>query len=216
MFQSIKSLIESLGYPGIVFFVFLENVFPPIPSELIIPFGGFLVERGDMQFWLVVVAGTLGSVLGALPLYYLGRYWHKERMKRFFNGKGRFLMVDDDNVERSFAWFHRHGAWAVFICRMIPGLRSYVSIPAGSAHMGMPLFLALTAGGTALWTAFLAWLGLYLGKNYEKISAYMDVAVYGVLAFVVGSVIWWIVKQRRKEPDDDQQAGSEAERQPTS
>jgi membrane protein DedA with SNARE-associated domain len=217
MFEWMKNAIQTVGYPGLVFFVFLENVFPPIPSEVIIPFGGFLVVKGDMNFILVVLAGTAGSVLGALPLYYLGRYLNRDRMKYFFNHKGKFLMVDEDNVDRSYAWFHKHGEWAVFICRMIPGLRSYVSIPAGSAKMGMPRFLALTAGGTAIWTAFLAWLGTLLGNNYEKVSKYLDPVMWGVTIIIVLSIAWWIFKQwRKKEKRKQGEHGDETQEAPAS
>lgn len=199
MFEWIKSVIESSGYVGIAFFVFLENVFPPIPSELIIPFGGFLVTEEKMVFSAVVLASTIGSVVGALPLFYLGKYWNRDRMKHFFRGKGKWLMVDEDDVDRSFDWFNHRGSWTVFVCRMIPGLRSYISIPAGTAGMPMLKFLALTTAGSAIWNTLLVWLGKMLGENYEKIGPYVDIAVWIVTLAVIGSLVWWIVKQRRKQ-----------------
>ncbi len=199
MFQWIKSVIESLGYTGIVAFIFLENVFPPIPSEVILPFAGFLVEQGELTLIGVALAGTLGSVLGALPLYWLGRYWNQEKLKRFFAGKGKWFMVSEENVDNSFDRFQRHGSWAVFFCRMIPGLRSLISIPAGTFGMPMSKFLILTTAGTFLWTLLLTWIGTVLGENYEKIAPYLDAISWTVVVVFLGTIAWWIVKQRRRK-----------------
>lgn len=198
MFQWIKSVIESLGYPGIVAFIFLENVFPPIPSEVILPFAGFLVERGELTLVGVTLAGTLGSVLGALPLYWLGRYWSREKLKRFFAGKGKWFMVSEENVDNSFDRFQRHGSWAVFLCRMIPGLRSLISIPAGSFGMPIGKFLILTTVGTFPWTLLLTWIGTVLGENYDRIAPYLDAISWTVVGIFLGTFVWWIFKQRRE------------------
>lgn len=202
MFQWIKSIIESLGYPGIVAFIFLENVFPPIPSEVILPFAGFLVEKGDLTLIGVTLAGTLGSVLGALPLYWLGRYWSRERMKHFFSGKGKWFMVSNKDVDSAFERFKKYGGWTVFLCRMIPGLRSLISIPAGSAGMPMVKFLVLTTAGTFLWTLLLAWIGTKLGENYDKVAPYLDAVSWTIVIIFIAAITWWIVKHRLRRDED--------------
>ncbi len=199
MAEWIRNIIETLGYPGIVFLLFLENVFPPIPSELVIPLAGFAASDGSMTLIGVVIAGTIGSVLGALPLYYLGRTVPRERLKRWADKRGRWLLLDGDDIDRAQDWLEDHGRSAVFLCRLVPGVRSLISIPAGSSSMHMPTFLFYTALGTALWTALLAYLGVLLGDNYEQIANVLG-SVGNVVWMVIGVVvvIWAVRRWRRR------------------
>src|SRR4028119_1799709 len=123
MFEWITNLMNSLGYFAVVVLMFLENMFPPIPSELIMPLAGYTVTKGKLTFVGVVLAGTLGSVLGALPLYYLGQFIGEERLKTWADQHGKWLTVSREDIEQSRSWFDRHGSKAVFLCRLVPGVR---------------------------------------------------------------------------------------------
>jgi membrane protein DedA with SNARE-associated domain len=180
----VMEAMASGSYAGLVFLMFVENVFPPIPSEVIVPLAGYLVSRGEMAFVAVVLAGTLGSVLGALLLYALGRKSGERRLKELADKHGRWLTVSRRDLERAKRWFDRHGMAAVFFCRLVPGLRSLISIPAGIARMNFPLFLACTVIGSALWTAALAWFGYLLGSNFEKVEEYLDPVTWVVFAAI--------------------------------
>ena len=175
-------LVESMGYGGVVLLMFLENVLPPIPSELIMPLAGFLAGQGKLSLLGVIAAGTAGSVLGALPLYGLGRWLGQERLCRWAGRWGHWVAVSPEDVRRSGEWFGRHGGKAVFLCRLVPGVRSLVSIPAGAARMPVVPFLAYTTVGTGLWAGVLAWLGRVLGQNYGRVGQYLGPVTYLVLA----------------------------------
>jgi membrane protein DedA with SNARE-associated domain len=178
-------LIHSTGHLGVVLLMFAENVFPPIPSEVIMPLAGFMASQGKFTFAGVVVAGTLGSVLGALPPYYLGRAVGEERLKELADRHGRWLTVSRRDVERAKRWFDRHGAAAVFFCHFVPGVRSLISIPAGVGRMNMAAFLACTAAGAGLWVVLLAALGYFLGANFRRVEEHLDPASYVVLGALV-------------------------------
>ena len=178
-------VISSAGYMGIALLMFVENVFPPIPSEVIMPLAGYMATQGRLSFVGVVVAGAVGTVLGALPLYYLGQKIGEERLKEFADAHGRWLTLSRRDIERAKRWFNRHGAVTVFFCRLVPGVRSLISIPAGIGKMNLGLFLAYTAAGAAVWTALLAYLGYFLGRSFRKVGEYLDPAS----CVVVGAVV---------------------------
>ena len=162
----VLGIMAKFGYLGIIFAMFAENVFPPIPSELIMPAAGFAAARGDLNILLVIVAGTFGSVVGAMPLYYLGTLFNKERLMAFTKKYGKYVFVRPEDVLSSDAWFDKHGKKAVFFGRMVPGIRSLISIPAGMNKMPLTVFLVLTTLGASIWTTILTLAGFYLGKNY--------------------------------------------------
>lgn len=193
----IVKLIESSGYGGIALLMFLENVFPPIPSELIMPLGGFTASQGKLTLPLVILAGTIGSVLGQLPLYYLGHFLGKQRLMRLADKHGTWLAVSGEDIEKSSAWFGRHGSKAVIFGRLVPGVRSFISIPAGICGMNLPKFLLYSAIGMGAWAGILAYLGHLLGKNYERVEHYMGPVTYVVLGVIVVSAIVWVVKRKR-------------------
>lgn len=198
MVQFVQNVIEAIGYVGVGFLTFVENIFPPIPSEVVIPFAGFAAKRGDLTLWGVIVAGTAGTVLGALPLYYLGHKLGERRIMRFADRYGHWFTVSSDEIRRADEWLRRRGRVAVFICRLIPGLRSLISIPAGVAGMNLPLFLAYTTVGTLLWMALLAWLGYILGSNYSAIQPYMDAVGWVVFVGLALYAAWWVWQRRRQ------------------
>jgi membrane protein DedA with SNARE-associated domain len=177
--------IQSTGYFGIVLLMFLENVFPPIPSEIIMPLAGFMAAEGKENLLGVIIAGTVGSVLGALPLYYAGFLLGEDRLKAFAEKHGRWFTVSKDDIERAKKWFNRHGGLAVLICRLVPGIRSLISIPAGIARMNIASFLFYTTIGAALWTALLTYAGYILGAKFEEVGKYLNPVSYVVLAAIV-------------------------------
>jgi len=176
--------ISSAGYGGILLLMFIENVFPPIPSELIMPLAGFMVAQDKLTFIGTTLAGMAGSVLGALPLYYAGKKLGEERVKRLADRYGRWLTLSRQDIERASRWFHRHGGAAVFVCRLIPGVRSFISVPAGIVGMNFLQFLAYTSIGTALWAALLAYLGYLLGSNFAQVGEYLDPVSWIVLGAI--------------------------------
>jgi membrane protein DedA with SNARE-associated domain len=181
----IIAFISSTGYWGILLLMLVENVFPPIPSELIMPLAGFMVAQDKLTFLGATLAGMAGSVIGALPFYYAGKKLGEERVKRFADRHGRWLTVSGQDIERASRWFDRHGGAAVFLCRLIPGVRSLISVPAGIARMNFVKFLFYTSIGTALWAGLLAYVGYVLGSNFTKVGEYLDPVswiVFGAIA----------------------------------
>ena len=205
MIEWIKNLMESLGYIGIVCLMFLENIFPPLPSEVIMPLAGFTAAQGDLSFIGVVLAGTLGSVIGALPLYYLGRIVGEDRLKQWADRYGKWLTVSGKEIERADAWFDRHGHKAVFIGRLVPGVRSLISIPAGISGMNLAQFLLYSAAGALIWTAILAFLGRLLGQNYERVNTYLGPVTYVVLGGLLIAGIIWIIRRKKQRAASESQ-----------
>lgn len=192
----ITEIIESMGYAGIMLLAILENVFPPIPSELIMPLAGFLVAKGSMSMAGAIAAGCSGSVIGALLLYALGWKVGEERLKLFADRHGRWLTLSRHDIESASAWFERRGTWAVFVCRLIPGMRSLISIPAGLQRMNLFKFIAATALGALGWTSLLVYLGYVLGENFERVGAYLGPVSKIVLAIIVLAYAWRVWRHK--------------------
>ena len=192
----VLSIMAKFGYFGIVFAMFAENVFPPIPSEVIMPAAGFAASNGELNLILAILAGTLGAVLGALPLYYLGRIFDEERLIAFTEKYGKFIFVKADDIKATNNWFDKHGKKAVFIGRMVPGIRSFISIPAGMNNMPMLPFLGLTALGASVWTTALTLAGYYLGQNYAVIESTLAPYSKGIIIVIIIVIIGWFVKRR--------------------
>ncbi len=187
-------IMEQFGLLGVTVMMFLENVFPPIPSELIMPAAGFAAAMGKMNLVLVIIAGTLGSVLGALPLYYLGTIFDEKRLFSLAEKYGKYVLVKPSDVTNAQDWFHKYGKTVIFFGRMIPAIRSLISIPAGMARMPMLPFLVLTAIGSAIWTTILAYAGYILGANYEQVEAFIEPIskIVVIVVFCIGAVIAFI------------------------
>src|SRR5262245_6546633 len=182
-------LVETLGYPGLAIVVALENVFPPIPSEAVLPLAGYLVSQGRMTLWGAVLASTVGSVAGALVLYWLGAAWGERRVRRLVKGYGRWLAIDEGDLDRAQAWFEHHGRVAVFSARLAPLTRSLISVPAGVARMPMGPFLLYTTVGSGIWNAVLIGAGWLLGANWglvERYQSMLGTAVVGLLVLAIG------------------------------
>lgn len=202
MQQTVTELIGRFGYWGVFFLIFIENIFPPIPSEVILLFGGALTLSTAMEVPGVVAAATFGSLAGAIALYALGRALGLERLKKLFAGRlGRILHFRPEQVDQAFGWFGRCQNRAVFICRCVPVVRSLISIPAGCNKMGLPLFLLLTALGSAVWNTVLAWLGALLGTAWERALPYLTrysriILIVCILA-LAGYLIWMALGRKR-------------------
>ncbi len=196
----VQQTLQSLGYFGIALLTLLETVFPPIPSELVLPLSGYLVAQGRLTLVGAIVAATLGAMAGALLLYWLGLRYGEDRLKEFARRHGRWLTLSPRDVERVTHWFDRHGAWAVFGCRMVPGLRSLISIPAGVHRMPLVPFVVASLLGTLVWTAVLVWLGKLAGDHFERIGEYLGTGT----KIVVGAlVLAYVVRVLRYRPDAD-------------
>ncbi len=194
------NVIESIGYPGLTILVALENVFPPIPSEVILPLAGFMTGQGRFGFVLVILATTLGSVLGALMLYGIGAAIGKRRIGALVARYGHWALLTPVDLTKAEQWFERYGPIAVFVGRLVPIVRSLVSIPAGYQRMPLPQFIALTFFGSMLWNGTLVTLGWVLGENWHAIETYVGWLQYLVLAIVailVVKFIWQRLRTRR-------------------
>ena len=196
MARWVMDVMQSGGYLGLLFLMVLENVFPPIPSEVILPLAGYMASQQEMTLWGAILAGTLGSVLGALPLYWAGRKFGQERLCRFADRHGRWLTLSTRDIDRASSWFDRYGGWTVLLCRLIPGLRSLVSIPAGIERMPVGRFLLLTALGTAMWSTLLVFGGYWLGSRFEQIGKWLDPVTWVVLGLIVAVYLWRVVTHR--------------------
>ena len=201
MTDAVVGLMRAFGYLGLFLVLIIENLFPPIPSEAVLPLAGFLVGRGEMNFVIAVIVSTAGATVGALILYALGRYGGRPLILRY----GKILRVDDVSLDRAQSWFTRYGDWVVLVARVIPLARSIVSIPAGTMQMPIWRFLLLTLIGTGFWNILLIGAGQLLGENWERVSevaaTYSDVAVglggFAVVAYGVFYLFRRRIKSRR-------------------
>ncbi len=206
MSEWVLGIMAKFGYFGIIFAMFAENVFPPIPSEVIMPAAGFAASKGDMSIVLVILTGTLGAVLGALPLYYLGHKFDEPRLVEFTEKYGKYVFIKPTDITDANAWFDKHGKMAVFFGRMVPGVRSLISIPAGMNKMSLLPFLALTALGASIWTAILALAGYYLGQNYDAVAGVLAPYSKAIGILIVVVIIGLLIKRRlsyRKNSNND-------------
>ncbi len=198
MLESIINTINSLGYVGIALLMALENVIPPIPSELIMPLAGFTVTQGKMNFVFVIIAGTIGSVLGATPWYFLGKYWGLKRTKKIADRYGKWLTLSGKDVDKAKIWFDRRGYIATAIGRLVPGIRTYISLPAGISKMPLFPFLTYSALGTIFWVSLLTGGGYIFGANYERVGMYLKPISTLVLFAIFSTAFYWLVKRRVK------------------
>jgi membrane protein DedA with SNARE-associated domain len=199
VFDLIVSLIDKAGYLGIALLMLLENVFPPIPSEVIMPLAGFSAAKGTLNFTWVVLAGTIGSLAGAYFWFLVGRWIGPKRLKRFAARHGRWLTMHPDEIDQARAYFSRHQALALFLGRLIPAIRSLISVPAGVNCVPIPTFLFWSSLGTALWTLLLAGAGSLLESQYEKVSEWLNPVSNVVLA---GLALWYVYRVIRfKAPE---------------
>ncbi|MEI8251456.1 MAG: DedA family protein [Synechococcus sp. ELA057] len=194
----VENLVEQWGYAGIVAAMVLENVIPPIPSELIMPLAGFYVGQGKLDFVLVVLSGLLGTVLGALPWYGVGRLVNEERLKRWVQRRGRWVGISPQELDQSRIWFQRHGAAVVFWGRLIPAIRTLISVPAGIELMPFGSFLLWTSAGSLIWNLVLTSAGWLLGSHWQRVLGFvkpLEGLVNAALALALLVVVAWFLRR---------------------
>ena len=198
----ITQFMEQYGYLGVFLMIALENVFPPIPSEIILPFGGFMTTYTSMTVPGVVIASTAGSVVGAMILYGIGLLLDVERLEKIIDRFGHILRVTKEDVHKADAWFDKYGIWTVLFCRMVPLIRSLISIPAGMSNMKFWLFIVFTTVGTLIWNIILVSVGAALGDNWDRITEFMD--IYSNIAYAIIGIgiiiflVYFFNKKRKK------------------
>ncbi len=188
----IEELILAIGYPGIILVMAVENIFPPIPSELVMPFAGALSAKGEMNFLGAVGAGTLGSLIGAVILYSIGYIAREAGVRRLVSAYGKYIFISEQDLDRAAAWFERYGEAVIFFGRLIPIIRSIISVPAGYTRMHIGRFLLFTALGTLLWSLILTYAGRVLGENWEDITVFIEPYQNGTLAALVLVIVVFI------------------------
>jgi membrane protein DedA with SNARE-associated domain len=198
MFDWITSLVEKSGYLGVACLMFAENVFPPIPSELIMPLAGFTAARGDLNFILVIASGTIGSVSGTLLWYYVGRWVTLERLKAFADRHGRWLTLSPDELDKAQGFFSRHCGKAVFLGRLVPAIRTLISVPAGIVEMTLLRFLLYSTAGTVLWNTFLAGAGYMLEAQYHAVAQWMNPVTNVIMGVAVAVYLYRVITFRRQ------------------
>ena len=197
MTEWIISFIQQHGLPAVALLMFLENLFPPIPSELIMPFAGFAAARGDMNIVMVALAGAAGSVAGALLWYGVGRRFGVERLKRWAASYGSWMAMSPSDVDKAHTWFQRKGALAVFLGRLVPAVRTLISVPAGMVAMPLATFFFWSLLGSVLWSGLLAGAGFLLEDQFEGANHWLNLVTKVLLAGALAAYVWRVVKLRR-------------------
>jgi membrane protein DedA with SNARE-associated domain len=191
--------IGKLGYTGIIALMFLESSFFPFPSEVVVPPAGYLASRGDMNIWLVIFCGVFGSLLGALFNYFLALCLGRPILMRY----GRYFFLPHDKFAKVDVFFFKHGDISTFVCRLIPGIRQYISFPAGLARMNLLKFCFYTSFGAAIWVTVLAYIGFFVGNNMELVNQYSRQATIALILCIALIVFLYIRRQAKKSQDKD-------------
>ena len=211
MFEFITSFLEKSGYLGVFALMALENIFPPIPSEMIMPFAGFVVARGQLSLAGVLIAGTAGSVFGSLPWYYAAKFYGCERLKKLADRKGRWLTVNSADIDAALQAFRKHGRKAVLFGRLVPAVRTLISVPAGLGNMSLGQFLLYSSIGSLAWTGLLTGAGFLLEDKYSQVAAYVDpvskTVLGALLAWYLYRVVTYRPAPRATEREKEHEAG---------
>lgn len=195
MAETVTNIIVDFGYIGIFIVMFLETIFPPLPSELVLPFGGYAAFQGQLNIYGVILAGALGSLAGAGLFYSIGSLLHEKHLHRIVEKYGRYVGLKTKDINRSRSWFDRHGLSAVFFARLLPGMRSLISLPAGMHRLKIIPFLLLSFLGSLVWSAILSFGGYLLGEQYSLIADNIKPLSYVALALVVIGLTFFIYRR---------------------
>lgn len=194
----IIATISTLGYGGIVILMAIESACIPLPSEVIMPFSGFLVFDGRFNLWLIALAGAVGCVVGSIVAYWVGMYGGRPLIEKY----GKYILISHHDLDLADRWFKKHGDAAIFFSRLLPVIRTYISFPAGIARMRFWHFIAYTFVGSYIWSLGLGYVGLKLGENWEGLKNYFHGADYVILGLIILGIIFWVyrhVKHRKKD-----------------
>lgn len=199
--REITNSISTLGYPAVFILMTLESALIPIPSEITMPFAGFLVGLGKLNFWVVVFIGAVANLTGSLGAYALG-FWGQEKfVKNLIRKYGKFLLITYDEVETAERWFRKRGELIAFSSRLLPVVRTFISLPAGFSQMNLFKFSIYSFAGALIWTTFLTYLGVILGENWQILEVYFrkfDIAIVIGGIVLVGIYIWYKIRKIRK------------------
>jgi membrane protein DedA with SNARE-associated domain len=190
----ITTTITTLGYGGVFIMMVLESMVFPSPSEVVMPFAGFIASQGTFNLILVIIVSTLGSIIGSLLSYYIGKRWGTHLVEKY----GKYVLINVDDLERTEHWFERRGEVTIFFSRLIPVVRHLISLVAGVAEMDVKRFIIYTIAGAAIWNSITAYLGYYLGQNYELVTKYTEEISYGVVVVIIIGIIWYIARHLLK------------------
>lgn len=199
MTQWIISIMEKLGYLGISLLMFLDNVFPPIPSEVIMPSAGYAASQGELLLIGVIIAGSFGSLLAAALLYWLGRKIQQDTLFKWVDRYGKYLFIHSKDVEKALKWFEHYGHRIVFLGRMIPAVRSLISVPAGMSGMPFWKFMLYSGLGTLIWTTFLACIGFYFGENKALMQQIFSQVGYVMITLALMATAWLFYRYLKRK-----------------
>ena len=201
IFQLIPDYIQravetnsTFAYLTICLAMFLENIIPPIPSEIIMPLGGFLVYQEKLNFFILLFWGLFGTILGSLPWYYLGRLVNEKKISKFLDKRGKYVGINSDDLAKSKRWFDKYGVSLVFWGRLVPGIRTLISVPAGMELMPFRKFLIWTTLGSLIWVAILTYAGFILGENWQIIESYLDQIKYILKPILILILVYFLIK----------------------
>lgn len=215
MQEFMLSIINQFGYLGVFLLIAIENIFPPIPSEVVLLFSGFMTTYTELNVVIMIIASTLGSLVGAIVLYYVGKILNKERLKKIVSGKiGKILRLKNEDIEKADRWFDTKGNKTVFFCRFIPIVRSLISIPAGMSEMPMLKFLIYTIVGSAIWNTVLIIAGNMVGENWVNIlnifEQYSHITlIVLILIFIIGCTIFYVNKSKKSKKNENKNDGQD-------
>ncbi len=215
MQEFMLSIINQFGYLGVFLLIAIENIFPPIPSEVVLLFSGFMTTYTELNVVIMIIASTLGSLVGAIVLYYVGKILNKERLKKIVSGKiGKILRLKNEDIEKADKWFDTKGNKTVFFCRFIPIVRSLISIPAGMSEMPMLKFLIYTIVGSAIWNTVLIIAGNMVGENWVNIlnifEQYSHITlIVLILIFIIGCTIFYVNKSKKSKKNENKNDGQD-------
>jgi membrane protein DedA with SNARE-associated domain len=184
----IMSVISTMGYGGVVLLMAIESACIPLPSEIIMPFAGFLVFKGELLLWAVAVAGAVGCVLGSIPAYYLGMFGGRPLVEKY----GKYVLISHRDLDMADRWFARHGEIIIFVARLLPAVRTFIAFPAGVARMHLPKFIAYTFIGSLIWCYLLAYAGMKLGENWVSLEKYFHQFHYVIIAAGLVFMAWYL------------------------
>ena len=194
----ILDFIQSLGYSGVFILMTLESALIPIPSEIVMPFGGFLAHKGILSFTGVVLAGAVGNLVGSLISYYIGYVVHEDTLLRLIQKYGKFVLINKTDYLKCSGWFKKHGDGVAFFSRLIPGVRTFISLPAGIFRVNILKFSIYTFVGSLIWSYFLTYIGFYLGANWDSFTSFFGKFQYVVIAAVVFLVVYFLLRKTKK------------------